>query len=131
MNMLYLSRPVFACFDNEQPPLPPPPASEPGPEKRLTQSEVNRIMAEEERTVPGTASAGREDAGGNVGVQEPDRPRARANGPRMRRIAGGPRTKEEQATHEKKQLEDSYKKQLVEKTKDAETWQKRYESDED
>ena len=47
MNMLYLSRPVFACFDNEQPPVPP--ASEPGPEKRLTQSEVNRIMAEEKR----------------------------------------------------------------------------------
>ena len=45
MNTLYLSRPVLACFDNEQPPAPP--ASEPGPEKRLTQSEVNRIMAEE------------------------------------------------------------------------------------
>ena len=38
------------------------------------------------------------------------------------------RTKEEQATHEKRQLEESYKKQLVEKTKDAETWQKRYEA---
>ena len=129
MNMLYLSRPVLACFDNEQPPLPPPPASEPGPEKRLTQSEVNRIMAEEKRKLPGTASAGRKDARGDVGVKEPDRPRARADAAQdWRHCEGDLRTKEEQAAHEKRQLEESYKKQLVEKTKDAETWQKRYET---
>ena len=38
------------------------------------------------------------------------------------------RTKEEQAAHEKRQLEESFKKQLADKTKDAETWQKRYET---
>ena len=45
----YLSPAVLASFDGEEPPVPPAPASEPGLEKRLTQTEVNRILAEDRR----------------------------------------------------------------------------------
>ncbi len=128
MNMLYLSRPVFACFDNEQPPLPPPPASEPGPEKRLTQSEVNRIMAEEKRKFQAQLQRVEKtleevSASKHLTIQEREQVAAQRD-----ELQAALRTKEEQATHEKRQLEESYKKQLVEKTKDAETWQKRYEA---
>jgi len=128
MDVRYLSRPVLASFDGEEPPVPPAPASELGSEKRLTQTEVNRIMAEEKRKFQAQLQRAEKtleevSASKNLTIQEREQLAAQRD-----ELQAALRTKEEQAAHDKKQLEESYKKQLADKTKDAETWQKRYET---
>jgi hypothetical protein len=128
MRSEYVSPATLASFDGEQPPVPPAPAPEPGSEKRLTQTEVNRIMADEKRKYQVQLQRVEKmleevSASKNLTVQEREQLTAQRD-----ELQATLRTKEEQAAHEKKQLEESFKKQLADKTKDAETWQKRYEA---
>jgi predicted RNase H-like nuclease (RuvC/YqgF family) len=128
MRELYHSMPALTCYDNdnEPPAVAPSPTPDPGQEKRLTQTEVNRILADDRRKHQAQIQRVEKtleemSASKNLTVQEREQ-----MAQELETLRRETRTKEQQQAHEKKQLEDKLTKQLNDEKKEREAWKQRY-----
>jgi hypothetical protein len=123
MQSLYLSRPVLASFEGE----PPPPPAPPEEERRFSQEEVNSIMATEKRKAQAKIDAVEKTLTDTLakskGLNASDREALSAE---VERLAAEKRSAEEQAAHERKQLEARYQKDLENEKKAKAEWESRY-----
>jgi len=134
MNPLYVSRAVVASYDNSEPPAPPAGAPVPTPtpppvnsgERRFTQDDLNRLLAEDRRkhqSQIGRVQATLEEtlASKNLTIQEREQ-----LAQQVEELQTQGRTKEQQLAHEKKQLEDQYQRKVKEAENKAKEFETRY-----
>ena len=124
--LFYLSLPFIAAFDGDDPPADDPPADDPPAGKSFTQDEVNKFLADDRRkhqTKLKQVETRLQETLKNKGLSEEERANLEESLEDMRKQI---RTKDEQATHEKKKLETKYTKELEEQKEAAKTWESRY-----
>ena len=95
-------------------------------EKMLSQTEVNKIVADEKRKYQQKyeqLEKSYEDRLKDQAISDDER---LALEKQLEDIQARNRTKEQQAAHERKQSEEAYKNQLEEATNKAKTWEQRY-----
>ena len=136
MDHMCLSPAVVACYDNSDPPAPPAGAPVPTPlqppatpaERRFTQEDVNRLLADDRRkhqSQIARVQATLEEtlASKNLTIQEREQ-----LAQQVEELQAQGRTKEQQLAHEKSQLETQHAKALEDEKKATAAWRKRFES---
>ena len=134
MHELYYATPTLTCYDNSEPPAPPAGAPVPTPpqppaspaERRFTQEDVNRLLADDRRkhqtkidTIQRTLAETLDSK--NLTARERE-----TLSEQLEQLEAEKRTVTEQAAHERKQLETQYQKQLSDEKKEREAWKNRY-----
>lgn len=95
-------------------------------EKMLSQTEVNKIVADEKRKYQQKYEQLEKSYENRLKDQAISDDERVALEKQLEDIQARNRTKEQQAAHERKQAEDAYKNQLEEATNKAKTWEQRY-----
>jgi len=126
--MSNINRSRLVCFDNV-PANPPPPPAEPNPEDQVakfTQADLNKFLAEDRRKHQGQIGRIQQTleetlANKNLTTQERDQLAGR-----LSELENEGRTKEQQAAHERKQLEEQLNAKLAEEWKGRTTAETKY-----
>jgi hypothetical protein len=134
--LFYLSQPALICFDDQDatptsdPPSDPPPNDPPQPPKTFTQEDLNKFLAEDRRKTEAKYKAELSKAEKNYqellenkNLTEQDRTRLQESLEDVRKQL---RTKEQQLSHEKKQVEEQYSTRLKEAEQKATHWETQY-----
>lgn len=126
----FLSQPYFSCFDTPEEiaatEAAAAAAAAAGGTKTFTQDEVNKIVAADRRKLEESlkkAEKSYTDVLANKNLTEQERKTLEEN---LSTVQGQLRTKEQQATMEKKQLEEMFTGKLAEAEKKGQTWEAMY-----